>query len=320
MDRETIEILLSSNLNTIKSFVTTMFDSMKADISQLRAENNDLKHSLEYAQSEIDTLKVKCASLEVQLTTISDSTEAMPAINNRVRVIEDWSKRKNLRISGMGELSNENKEQTTHSVQKLIADKLGVTGVSVCSAFRINRPSQGNEPRQIIAKLSSEDDKIKVLKSGSKLKNSPIFLNDDVSSTTMAIRRTKLDQLKQKRREGFIADFRGAELVVRTRPNRNFQDTPHHGNSGGNISDVSASMSAVQEESTVVPTTEQASGSISVPTTELPTASGSARVPTKQSTARGSVREPTKVQTTVPSAAQIVGTQLKANTRGSKKK
>ena len=190
MDRETIEFLFANNLQTINSFVTTMFDSVKTEIAQLRTENNDLKHSLEFSQAEIDTLKTKCEYLEDQVASLNGTTEAMSGVNNRVRLIEDWNRRKNLRISGVNEAPNESKEQTTHSVQKFIAEKLGVPDVKVSSAFRINSPNERDEPRHIMAKLSSEDEKIKILKSGSKLKNTTIFINDDVSSATMAIRRT----------------------------------------------------------------------------------------------------------------------------------
>lgn len=47
----------------------------------------------------------------------------MSGVNKMVRLIEDWNRRKNLSISEVNEASNEGKEQTFHSVQKLVAEK-----------------------------------------------------------------------------------------------------------------------------------------------------------------------------------------------------
>ena len=52
----------------------------------------------------------------------------------------------------------------------------------------------------------------------SKLKRKYIYLNDDLSAATMEIRRTKLDKLKPKRNEDYIAYFLGAKLITLRRP------------------------------------------------------------------------------------------------------
>ena len=106
MDRGAIELLFTTNTANTKSFVTTMFDSLKSDVHALRSENHELRRSLEFSQGEIDTLKSKSTNLERQVTAVNEATAAVPAIDNRVRVVEDWSRRKNLRLTGMPELPN----------------------------------------------------------------------------------------------------------------------------------------------------------------------------------------------------------------------
>ena len=61
----------------------------------------------------------------------------------RIRILEDGSRRKNIRITGLAELSHENSEQTQHKVQKLISENLQLKNVIITNAFRVGKqPSQ----------------------------------------------------------------------------------------------------------------------------------------------------------------------------------
>ena len=216
MDRESIEMLFSINLSTIKSFVQTMFDSLQNQVSDLKSENSALKHSLEFSQAEVLDLKTNLKEINENLNKQSKIVAVPSNVDDRVRALEDWTKRKNIRITGMTEISNENNEQTIHAVQKLIVNNLGESDVRVLKAYRV-KSSSGSQPRHIVAELSSTEDKFKCFRQGKKLKNTDIYLNEDVSSSTLAIRKTKLAELKRKRSEGFIAYFSGVDIITRPR-------------------------------------------------------------------------------------------------------
>ena len=225
MDKASIELLFSTNLATIKSFVTTMFDSLKSEIAQVTNENVELQRSLEFSQSEITDLKAKCDFLEEKVTSLGDNIPGDNALENRIRIMEDWVRRKNLRITGVAELPNESEQQTTHAVQKLISEKMQVPDTKVLKAFRVNSRDGNNTQRSIVAHLATEQDRNNCLRATAKLKNSDVYVNDDVSSATLAIRRDKMDELKQKRRDGFIAYFSGAKIVSRRKTeNRNLRE------------------------------------------------------------------------------------------------
>ena len=89
--------------------------------------------------------------------------------------------------------------------------------VKFLHAHRVTKQSETSLSRTIIAKHPTASDKIKCLHESSKLKEKNIFVNDDVSSTTMVIRRTKFYELKRKRSEGSVAYFSGANLVTKRR-------------------------------------------------------------------------------------------------------
>ena len=205
--------LMQINLENTKCFVQMLFDNMQRQISELRDESSDLKRSLEYAHDEIEDLKELTSSLRNQIN--SNQTGTLTDLENRTRNLEDKSRAKNLRISGLREVSEENNEQTTHLAEKFIQEKLEQENVQVKKAYRVG--PTGPNPRQVIVRMHSTDDKIKCLKSSKNLKGTTLYINEDVSPATAAIRRQKLDALKQKRAEGFVAYFVGTEIVAKRR-------------------------------------------------------------------------------------------------------
>ena len=60
-------------------------------------------------------------------------------------------------------------------------------------------------------------------------KGTDVFLNEDVSHATFEIRNSKMEELREKRRQGLIAYFSGTKIItkVRTRTTDN-SDSPLH--------------------------------------------------------------------------------------------
>ena len=219
MEAEAIQCLLQNNVSTIKSFVQIMYDGLRKEINDLKNENSELKYSLEYSQNEIAVLKTEVTSLKNVSKNIENNSEKLDLVEHRTRKIEDDTRIKNIRISGMHELDGETKEQTTDMVKKLIRNKLQENDIILKTAHRVGRNERNGGERQIIAKLGSASDKITCLKQSRKLKGSNIYINEDLSYATMQIRKTKLPELKAKRAAGYIAYFSGTDIVVKNRPN-----------------------------------------------------------------------------------------------------
>ena len=137
-----------------------------------------------------------------------------------MKATEDQTRRKNLRISGLVEGTKEKDDHTLRAVRKLVDEKLAAPNVKVAKAYRANRSSSNINSWQVIAFMMSESDKFCCPKMNSKLKSISLYLNDDVSGATMAIRTFNLPELYQKRRERFIAYFSVANIICR--PNRTY--------------------------------------------------------------------------------------------------
>ena len=104
-----------------------------------------------------------------------------------------------------------------------MAEKLLVPEVAVQKVYRVGAASTNNS-RSVIAKLASAYDKFKCIKASSKIKGTDIYLSDDVSMATTFIRKGKLDEQKQNRRQGYITYFSGTRIIAR--PRRSQQELP----------------------------------------------------------------------------------------------
>ena len=87
------------------------------------------------------------------IVEISIRTSAVPVIDCHFRVVEDWSRRKDLRIFGIPELPSERFEKITHAVTKLFNDKLGLQQVQIEKAFRLIRTGTSEELRHILVQM-----------------------------------------------------------------------------------------------------------------------------------------------------------------------
>ena len=85
-----------------------------------------------------------------------------------------------------------------------------------------------SQPRTVIARLKSVSERNFILKNSYKLKNTGIFINDDVCEGTIKARREKIDDLREAKKNGKIAYFIGRRLVVheRIKPRVHQSSTP----------------------------------------------------------------------------------------------
>ena len=80
----------------------------------------------------------------------------------RVRDLEERSRRDNLRIDGSAEIENETWEQTEEILHNIFEEKLQLETMSVERAHRVGNKVKNNN-RTIVVKLASFKDKLKVI-------------------------------------------------------------------------------------------------------------------------------------------------------------
>ena len=220
MDKKTVSLILEQNLDTVKSFIHMMLKEFKDEVEKVKEENRELKRSLEFSQSEVAYLKDVVKKQSEDIKSMQRLPEELNKLDDRVRVMDDALRKNNLRFEGIPESNNENYEQSQAKIQSLISEKLDLN-IKLESANRIGNRIENNKPRPIIARLSNFSDRQKCLRAAYKLKGSNVYINDDVSRRTIEIRNTKMEELKEKRRQGYIAYFSGSNLIVKKRQTAN---------------------------------------------------------------------------------------------------
>lgn len=236
MDSSMIKAMLDSQERAYRSAMDIIVKQMTERIDKLEGKVSDLTASLEFTQHEVDELKSinkeherekkeatsKIASLVDQLNT---SNERLKDQEGRINYQEDYSRRKNLRISGIEERSGgETWEQTAATVGSLLEDKLQLPGLQLERAHRVGT-GQDSRPRTIVARFSRFCDREAVMRNAKKLKGTNIFLNDDLSAASQAIKNSQMPALKEARAQGKIAYFRHTKLIIKER------------NAGGGVAD-----------------------------------------------------------------------------------
>ena len=180
-------------------------------------------HSLQFTQQEVDALKKDNAAMKKELTNLKQEMTKRPDIEDKVNKIkdridyqEDYSRRNNIHFDCMDEKQNESWEETQETVQRLLRDKLCIGSVQLERAHRVG-PRNMNRPRTIVARFHKFEDRQQALRNSSKLKNSRIYINEDLCEASLQLRKAQLPDLKRARADGKIAYFSHTKLIVRDR-------------------------------------------------------------------------------------------------------
>ena len=104
MDKTSLRILLDQSTSTTKMFVELMFNKLSDTVEEL-------KRSLEFTQAENESLRQRVTALEASQTRASREENCLQSVSERIRIMEDQARSKNLRITDVPEDSNENQEQ-----------------------------------------------------------------------------------------------------------------------------------------------------------------------------------------------------------------
>ena len=91
--------------------------------------------------------------------------------------------------------------------------------VSIERAHRIgNFDPSHKKPRTVVCKLEKYKDKDNILRNGRKLKGTDIYINEDFSKETLAIRKELWQQVLKNRSNGKISYLRYKTVISKVKP------------------------------------------------------------------------------------------------------
>lgn len=235
MDLDAVKLLLEAHERAFKSALEVVVDQLKEKIQKTEGTVTDLIKSLEFSQSEIVDLKNQVKVLQQSNTEKQKCIEGLRSTINelqqRVNYQEDYSRRNNIRITGLQEQRGETWEQTCNSVSKLLEETLQLPSLRLERAHRVG-PINPSRPRTIVARFEKYGDREAVSRNARKLKGTGIYIDDDLCSASQELKRNQLPLLKQARQDGKIAYFRHTKLIIRDRE-ANQTYVPHSTSPGG---------------------------------------------------------------------------------------
>lgn len=244
MDLETIKVLLESQSKSFKTAVDIVLEDLKSRLQTADSTISDLVKSLEFTQAEVKDLQSEVTVLRKseaeKTTTITTLQDRIEELEKRCNYQEDYSRRNNLRITGIQEQSNgETWEETANTVSKLFEEKLQLPSIKLERAHRTG-PATASGPRTIVARFERFGDREAVIRNARKLKGTGIFINEDLCQASLELKKSQFPIMKKAREEGKIAFFKYTKLIIKERTNqRSSSATDDVSTTGGAGSDVS---------------------------------------------------------------------------------
>ena len=213
--------ILDIQLQAYKDATSILFTSLNDRIENQNKTIYDLRQSLEFSQEELKEIRTELCNrthdVNNQKKQINSHQITINDLQQQIARLEDYSRRKNIRINGIEENVNENWEQTHVKVQKMIEEKMNIKTVKVEYAHRLKRNENQRGSRTIIAQLNRAIDRDLILKNSHKLKGSQTYVNEDLSDLTNQKRKEKYQEMKNARSAGKIAYFVKDKLIIKDR-------------------------------------------------------------------------------------------------------
>ena len=160
-------------------------------INEIRSKSDDLTLTLETSQSiwEKENKKLKQELKNLR----SDLNEKDDYLKNKLRILEDRSRRNNIRVEGIPGNENEGWEVTEEKLRNVIKEELGIESVDFERAHRVKRNADNNDdmnskPPTIVAKLLHYKDKQDILHEAKTHKIRRYYFKEDFSKETLEIR------------------------------------------------------------------------------------------------------------------------------------
>ena len=190
----------------------------------------DLEIFLEYSYKAMDEIKTSMTPKDIFVKLEDKSRDELQRLDSRINRQEDYSRKHNLRIDGLDESKSETSQQTEIKVLNMFQQYFDVSNIEIDIAHRIKSSSNHKNNQTILVRLKKLSDRDFILRNKSKLKNSKIFINEDLCEETLKLRKVKIPEMKTARESGKIAYFVGDKLIIKNRilPTQNAENQQNH--------------------------------------------------------------------------------------------
>ena len=216
-------MLTKNDTSFLKQIIKETISELKEDLFK------PLMHRIEILESNVMDQAKEIETLKKEMTKKDSTIEHLNADNkrlaDRIRTDEDYvdkttneleqyGRRNNIRISGIsGDANRQSSETTTELFLNTIKEKTGldISEHEIDIAHRLGKYRQGKH-RPIIVKFVRRQTKIKLFKHSKQLRQSSIYVNEDLSKTNQEV--LSADRLKDRDTVKIASSYEGKIYVV----------------------------------------------------------------------------------------------------------
>ena len=170
-EQKTLDIvqLWAADIKSRIDWITQEIKDNNTRLDVLRKETDELKLSVEASQEMIERIiekaegKVKSYKLQHD-KDINELQQENEYLREKMRDLEERSRRNNLRVDGLKEIDNEIWEKSEEILQQIIRDVLELEAINIERAHRVgNKSNERNAPRTTVSKFSNYKNKQGIL-------------------------------------------------------------------------------------------------------------------------------------------------------------
>ena len=165
-----------------------------------------MKTSQNICETENEKLKEELINLR------SNFREKDGYLKNKLRILEDGSRKKNIRVEGIPGSENERWDVTEERLRKVIKDEIHIENVAIERAHGVKRNNDNSEnngqtrkPPTAVANLLHFKDKQDILHEAKLRKIRKFYFKDDFSRKTLATRKGLWNEVVRWEEEGKFA-------------------------------------------------------------------------------------------------------------------
>ncbi|XP_077498037.1 uncharacterized protein LOC144108745 [Amblyomma americanum] len=194
--------------------ITSTMEGLQASQNKIEDKLSSLTERIDGIERQLSGLNVLATKVKDMESTISELQGQLTLVRNQMDDLENRGRRNNLIIYGIEEDSIESNHELEEKVTNgVFQEKLGLTVGGVERCHRMGK-KEASKVRPVILKLLDFREKMSILQSCHKLKDSGISIAEDYSKRVREIRKQLWKSCKEERDEGAKAKLLFDKLSV----------------------------------------------------------------------------------------------------------
>ena len=217
--RDIIKEELREHEKKLNEILKSQLQNTNERLDKISNEMLEITKSLEFTQGKLDEeiaiVKNDISKIKSDMQVLQDDLLDPNEVSKKLIELEDRTESNNLRFDGLTEEPNETWDDCEQKVQDVLLNNLNIEGIIKIDRRHCFGKRRGSCPRTIVCRFLRFKDKQKIIQNAKKLKDTRIFIYEDLCSDTMELRKSLWEKVLEYRRQSKYAYLNYRTIVVR---------------------------------------------------------------------------------------------------------